>query len=107
VAETAQTQAPLAEAPEASRVQRANGESRVARANRQQPLRDSLASAARSTPVYDRDTLCPGDLIEGPAIIAERDTTTIVTGSFDVQVDRYLALILRRRGRAQPAGMPS
>src|SRR5437899_11813962 len=46
-----------------------------------QPLKTSRMYAAGAfcpAAVYDRDHLRPGDLIDGPAVIAERNATTIV-----------------------------
>lgn len=42
--------------------------------------------------VYDRDTLEPGDIIAGPAVVVERETATILPAAFDaiVQTDRCL-----------------
>lgn len=42
--------------------------------------------------VYDRDTLEPGDIITGPAVVVERETATILPAAFDatVQTDRCL-----------------
>lgn len=49
------------------------------------------------TPVYDRYRLEPGDVIKGPAIIEERESTTVVGPGGDATVDNYLNLIIRRR----------
>ncbi|QYX58128.1 hydantoinase B/oxoprolinase family protein [Roseovarius sp. SCSIO 43702] len=51
---------------------------------------------ARSTPLYDRETLAPGQKIEGPAIIREATGTTIVEPEWRAEVDSYLNLILER-----------
>ena len=42
-----------------------------------------------ATPFYERERLGAGDRIEGPAIIEQYDTTTIVPPGFIVDVDRY------------------
>jgi N-methylhydantoinase A len=46
-------------------------------------------------PVYDRDTLGRGWSTEGPAIIDQLDTTTVVLPGWSVQVDDSGALLLR------------
>ncbi|HVW57874.1 MAG TPA: hydantoinase B/oxoprolinase family protein [Rhizobiaceae bacterium] len=49
---------------------------------------------AFETPVYDRYALRPGDEIEGPAIIEEREATTVVGPADRVTVDGSLTLCL-------------
>jgi N-methylhydantoinase A len=45
-------------------------------------------------PVYDREKLFPGHEIEGPAVIEQMDTTTVVLDGMTAKVDPYLNLIL-------------
>ncbi|MBI2295820.1 MAG: 5-oxoprolinase, partial [Betaproteobacteria bacterium] len=53
--------------------------------------------ASHRTPVYRRDDLRPGDLIAGPAIIAEANATTVVEPQWQAQVTRLNHLVLTRR----------
>ena len=46
------------------------------------------------TRVYDRGKLRPGHRIEGPAIVTEFDSTTVVLSGHAAEVDRYLNLII-------------
>jgi N-methylhydantoinase A len=46
------------------------------------------------TPVYDRYALRPGASLEGPAIIEERESTTVVGPAAHVRVDQALSLVL-------------
>ena len=46
------------------------------------------------TRIYDRAKLRPGHRIEGPAIVTEFDSTTVVLSGFAAEVDRYLNLII-------------
>ena len=46
------------------------------------------------TPVYDREALRPGNRLDGPAIVEQMDTTTVVPPGMTARVDRYLNLIL-------------
>lgn len=46
------------------------------------------------TPVYDRALLTPGDLIEGPAIVEQMDTTTVLLPGDHCRVDSYRNLII-------------
>jgi N-methylhydantoinase A len=47
-----------------------------------------------NTPVYDRYALTPGAVLAGPAIIEERESTTVVGPGARVTVDSRLTLIL-------------
>jgi N-methylhydantoinase A len=47
-----------------------------------------------STPVYDRTSLRPGGMLQGPAIITQYDTTTVVPPEWRVQVDAVSNLII-------------
>ena len=48
-------------------------------------------------PVYRREDLAPGMEIAGPALIIEDQTTTIVTGQFDVRVNAINYIVMKRR----------
>jgi N-methylhydantoinase A/oxoprolinase/acetone carboxylase beta subunit len=50
------------------------------------------------TPVYDRYALAPGSRLEGPAIIEERESTTVIGPGEVMTVDDHRTLI------AEPAG---
>ena len=52
----------------------------------------------RTTPVYSRDRLSPGVRFRGPAVVVEYSATTIVPPDYECAVDRYLNLVLTRRG---------
>jgi len=52
--------------------------------------------AALDAPVYRRDVLRPGDVIEGPAIVAEANATTIVEPQWRAQVTPLNHLVLTR-----------
>ena len=41
------------------------------------------------TPVYWRADLAPGARIRGPAVIAEDETSTVVSPDFDARIDRF------------------
>jgi N-methylhydantoinase A len=51
------------------------------------------------TKIYDRSKLVPGNRVEGPAIVTEFDSTTVVLAGFAAEVDRYLNLIIRPANR--------
>jgi N-methylhydantoinase A len=46
------------------------------------------------TKIYDRAKLVPGNRVEGPAIVTEFDSTTVVLSGYAAEVDRYLNLII-------------
>ncbi|MGH3084854.1 MAG: hydantoinase/oxoprolinase family protein [Gaiellaceae bacterium] len=46
------------------------------------------------TKIYDRSQLRPGNRVEGPAVITEFDSTTVVLSGYAAEVDRYLNLII-------------
>ncbi|HAJ33696.1 MAG TPA: hypothetical protein DCK79_10095 [Candidatus Atribacteria bacterium] len=46
------------------------------------------------TPIYDREKLKPGNLIEGPAVIEERITTIIVHPNWNARVDGFNNIIM-------------
>ena len=48
------------------------------------------------TAIYDRSRLNPGDVVEGPAVIEQLDSTTVVWPAQQARVDPYRNLILDR-----------
>jgi N-methylhydantoinase A len=58
---------------------------------------DPNSGAFIDTPIYNRADLAPGAHIKGPAIVAEDDTTTVISPSFDAIVDRFGYIELTRR----------
>jgi len=46
------------------------------------------------TKIYDRSLLHPGNRIEGPAIVTEFDSTTVVLAGYAAEVDRFLNLLI-------------
>ena len=48
-------------------------------------------------PVYTREGLKPGNRIDGPAIVEQMDTTTVILPDMQATVDGYLNLILEAR----------
>ncbi|MGX4643035.1 hydantoinase B/oxoprolinase family protein [Massilia sp. SYSU DXS3249] len=50
----------------------------------------------RETSVYRRDDIAPGDRIQGPAIVAENNATTVVEAGWQAEVTPYNHLVLTR-----------
>lgn len=62
------------------------------------PVFDAGRGAMAETAIVGRIDLVSGDLIEGPAIVVERETSTFITSSFDavVQIDGSILLIRKK-----------
>lgn len=48
----------------------------------------------QKTPIYDRDRLAPGNVIQGPAVIEARDTTYVVPAGWVLNIDKYSNAVL-------------
>jgi N-methylhydantoinase A/oxoprolinase/acetone carboxylase beta subunit len=66
---------------------------------RRRPVHFAAAGWARACPVYDRYALAPGAAFRGPAVVEERESTTVVPPGARVRVDPALNLILTLPGR--------
>jgi len=84
----------------------ASGEAAVAAATERSARTDDLSPASRvqahfdgrwhDTPLYRRDDTRPGDRIDGPAVIAEANATTVVEPGWQAQVTALDHLVLKR-----------
>jgi 5-oxoprolinase (ATP-hydrolysing) len=59
-------------------------------------VRMYAAGSWRDSGMYLRETMRPGDMIDGPAIIAEANATTVIEPGWQAQVTPFNHLILRR-----------
>src|SRR3546814_2630639 len=57
--------------------------------------------ARRDAPLYDRDTLLPGQKIDGPAIVREATATTVVEPGWQAELTTRGHLVLTRVVRAE------
>ena len=76
------------------------------RAGALKPLRINriyTGGAHRDAPVYDRDDLRPGDAIAGPAILRERNATTVIEPGWRATLTPRDHLVLERVEAAQRA----
>ena len=48
-----------------------------------------------NTPIYNRDELPAGTIVEGPAVIDQLDSTTIVPPGVKAEVDPWLTIIMK------------
>ena len=46
------------------------------------------------TKIYEREKLRPNNQIEGPAIVTEFDSTTVILSGHRAEVDRYLNILI-------------
>jgi N-methylhydantoinase A len=58
---------------------------------------DVQAGAFAEVPIYWRRDLAPGAKIAGPAVIAEDDTSTVVSVLFEAEIDEFGYIALTRR----------
>jgi N-methylhydantoinase A len=61
------------------------------------PVFDPQVGAFADVPIYWRSDLAPGAKINGPAVIAEDDTSTVVSAMFEAHVDKFGYIALNRR----------
>ncbi len=59
---------------------------------------DPRTRSMADIPAYDRASLRPGATLQGPAVIFEEETTTVVTATFDATIDATGAIRLRVKG---------
>jgi N-methylhydantoinase A len=62
------------------------------RATGERPVR--FAAGSRTTPVYRRDSLAPGQAIPGPALVEEAASVTVVEPGQHLTVDRFGHLVI-------------
>jgi N-methylhydantoinase A len=61
------------------------------------PVFDPELGEFRAVPTYWRDDLAPGARIKGPSVIAEDETSTVVSAAFDARIDRFGYIELTKR----------
>jgi N-methylhydantoinase A len=61
------------------------------------PVFDAQAGTFADVPIYWRSDLAPGAKIAGPAVIAEDDTSTVVSTLFEAHIDKFGYIALNRR----------
>ncbi|MGE0658502.1 MAG: hydantoinase/oxoprolinase family protein [Reyranellaceae bacterium] len=74
-----------------------------ARASGKRELFDPAQARMVSVPVYWRPDLTPGETIEGPAMIAEDETSTFVSSAFNATISPIGYIVLQRRIRRAEA----
>ena len=72
-------------------------ESTVAKPEKTQSLFDPITTGRVDVPVYFREQLSPGDRLDGPALITEDQTTTVVTSAYVAEIDTRGYIVLTRK----------
>jgi N-methylhydantoinase A len=86
------------EAPERQNLRRSGAPAAAAGSR---PVFDPVGGAMLQSAVHDRTHLAAGALVVGPAIIVERETTTVVTSTFDAVIQDDGSILLVRKGAQQ------
>jgi len=58
---------------------------------------DPLTGRLQKTDLYIRTRLAPGSMLDGPALIVEDETTTLVTGNFTAAIDAFGSIVMTRK----------
>ncbi|MCJ9701747.1 hydantoinase/oxoprolinase family protein, partial [Bradyrhizobium sp. SHOUNA76] len=58
---------------------------------------DGRAGEVIEIPLYRREDMAPGATIAGPAVIAEDETSTFVSTSFDAHIDGAGSIVMERK----------
>lgn len=61
---------------------------------------DAARGRRLSYALFERGELAPGDIVDGPALIVEDQTTTVVSAAFEAEIDAAFNIILIRNGKA-------
>ncbi|HEY9214639.1 MAG TPA: hydantoinase/oxoprolinase family protein [Ancylobacter sp.] len=61
------------------------------------PVFDPATGAMQTSAIVDRADLSPGDRVSGPAVIVERETSTVVTTTFDAVMQSDGGILLVRK----------
>ena len=60
-------------------------------------LVDTATGEAAAAKVYERARLAPGATVPGPAVLVEKDTTTVVSAAFEAEVHPLGHVIMTAR----------
>jgi N-methylhydantoinase A len=93
----------LSDEPPAARRCPPSPATRAAKTQGRREIFDASQARFVSVPVYWRSELAPGEIVEGPAVIAEDETSTLITGAFTAQINGLGYITLNRRRAAASA----
>ncbi|MFM8556947.1 MAG: hydantoinase/oxoprolinase family protein, partial [Betaproteobacteria bacterium] len=63
----------------------------------ERPIFDARTGERRAVPLYWRFDLLPGANVPGPAVIAEEETSTVVTEGFNAQINALGHIVMHRK----------
>ncbi len=66
---------------------------------RRRPVFDPETAEFVEVAIYERPALSPGAMLQGPAVIVEDETSTVIGRNFDARIDAFGYIELARRGR--------
>jgi N-methylhydantoinase A len=58
---------------------------------------EPATSLSVDIPLYEREHLAPGTVLDGPALIVEDETTTLVTAAFDANINGLGHIVMTRK----------
>jgi len=58
---------------------------------------DGRAGKVVDIPLFRREEMTPGAVIAGPAVIAEDETSTFISNSFDAYIDGAGSIVMERK----------
>jgi len=70
---------------------------RAGKASGSRKFFDGRAGEVIEIPLYRREDMAPGATIAGPAVIAEDETSTFVSNSFDAHIDGAGSIVMERK----------
>ena len=73
----------------------------IAKPEKTQSLFDPVTAERVDVPVYFREQLAPGDRLDGPALITEDQTTTVITSAYAAEIDARGYIVLTHKVRKQ------
>ncbi len=76
------------------------GDAGAPRANGRRRLFNTQRADFEDVPVYARDALTPGMRLQGPAVVYESQTSTVVARGFDARIDGQGYIILERNDQS-------
>jgi N-methylhydantoinase A len=71
---------------------------RAAPEARRRPVFDPEAGEFVDVAIYERPALSPGAMLNGPAVVVEDETSTVIGRNFDARIDAFGYIELVRRG---------
>lgn len=66
----------------------------------QRQVIDAATGEKQAFGLFHRAEMRPGDWLQGPALIVEQETTTVVSPRFDARIDGHGCILLTKRGAA-------